>query len=1212
VLTEKAERDLAYYDGNYAAALAPVRRLRERFTDDANLLLEEMDLLERLGRNVEARALTRAHGGGRRHALTLQRRHAEVALEHPRLRGWATRQLRRLLRLAPEAPEYLRSYANTLWGAGAREEALPLYRYAATAADKNEEHWRAYASAARYLGRSEDCLALLRARFAAWGGRVAYPALTLQAVLKDLDRDEEADAVLAEALRGRPEDGDLLLPVALNHARRQRPADATREHMRARGRVSEVVWVRCAARIAELARDYAQALAHWRELLTRADTDGEAHEGAARMLALIEGRPAALAHMDAAVTAQAQNFSLASTRLEWLRSAPAEAALAAANTALQTWPDNAWLLRERAYIARRLGRPAEGEADGRRALELEPRVVFGHGVLGRCLADQGRRAEARAVFRQGLALDIDATYLFDDLTRTCENSVERRAVVEFLAQELMRQRSQDGAVLAFVGSARGVLTPAEWLAQLRSFLAERPEDWASGSALAAGLLEAGDCAEALTLGETNCRRYPLMPRVWLDLAEVHKAAGRAEAQAEALRQALVLNPTWGAVSRNYSAALEALGRPGEAEEALRRAIKAAPLDAHNHGWLADLLWRQGRHAEGVAAMQAAVQAEPEYDWAWNQLQWWSQSMHDESIAIAMAKRLTQERPGEPAVWRRLAMLRLDEVTYVAENLAALDRALALAPLDYETYDLRAEVLARAGRWAEARLACVPLALAGRIPHWLMGRAAWVEARAGEWANAIERMQAVLQDQPDYAWGWARLTEWQAETGKTEAALVSAQRWADLAPRDPIPLNWMGRLLDQAQKKDEAKRAFEQALARAPDNFHAARYLLEHYTWKNDQANSERLLTHVRRHGTRAQVLSSEVIWHASPCARDRRRAVDAFGELLAVPAAEYAVLERAHQALSNAGWAAQTARPLRAALTNARANPNLAYLWIAARQPYGSWSAWWVFLRLKPVEPHTRVLTTQFINLLVERRAWLCLRALVWCRRASLHADHEHWAEVGVGWLNGGRPRKALRWFAGWARRPAAELQGYMLANVALAHFQRGQSAAARVAVAAALRLPPSQVSTKLTGWLALEQALAGEVAAADATLASVGAPLADRAYDLCLHDLTTQLIAFARAPDAACLLPALERVDQLAQPHGPVALDAGLRLHARRVRVRLAELAGRRREAWWQQVCTGTPAAPAAAAGGNGAARAPWAICLAVVLLGKAAALLSHCAAGQ
>lgn len=1153
-LAHRARRDLAHYDGHPAAALPCIEALRRLYPEQVNFQLEHIDLLEQLGRDNEARELLDRLGSGRNTYLTLQRRRAQNRLADARTAPRAGMILRRILRFNACHADNLRAYANHLWGAGDRAGALSVYRLAATSGDKAEHHWRAFFSAARWQRREPEVLDLLRARFARWGDLSDQPARTLAEALEDIDRDEEALAVLHEGRRRRPLDGDLALHLAQKLARHGRRDEAAVMLEAARPHCAPGFWQRHAARMADREFDHARALSLWREIAARAPSDIEAQESCARLLRVCEGRTAAIAWLDVACAAAPRFYALRRTRLEWLRDEPAETALAAADELLALAPDDAWALRERAFILRRLGRGAEGVESARAALAIEPRAPASHCALTRCLRDAGRLAEAREAALAGILLDIDASHLFNDLVLASATIDERRAAVRRIADELVRQVSFNGAVLDYAEVARGVIDEPERLDHIRRAQAAQPDHWSTGSALAACLAEQNQLDAARASAEANTARFPLVPRVWLDLADVLKKLGDTPGEIAALRQTLALSPGWGSASRRLSAALEKSRDPAGAEHALLRARAASPADPVTHAWLGDLFWRTGRPAEAIEAMEQALRCDPAYEWAWDQLHAWSMGLHRASRAIPLAEELAAARPGEPASWLRLANLR-DEAEHTEANLDALARAEALDPLDFEIHDARARLLVRAQRWAEALAACAPAAYKDRPPHPLRGRSAWIRAQAGRTDEAVKLMRAVLDEHPDYVWGWTQLTEWLSASGDDAGAERAAERWAVLSPRNPVPLGWLGDLRRRQGKKSAALDTFRRALDLHPDYGYAARELLDEQLKAGDLDAARATADHVGAHFTRAEHLRALGLIQARQ--KDHDAALATFVELARRPDAQGDQLDRVFRAILEKGYHARLGKALAGLLAAEDSHPALAEFWIAAQEKRWTYASAWSFRRLRPADAHRRALLTQYISFLASRRAGLPLRVLQWTRGTELRADAEWWGELGYAWSHLGRFRAVARWMRDWER---ADAKPYMLSNLALAWFSRNRPARAMPVVLRAASLPSDQTYTKLQAWIALEAALAGDNETAKAALAT-GVPPKDKPYNLALHGLAEALVNFAELPAPerkARLDEVLSEVEALRADHAALAAGPALRIHFVRTRRRLASLSGK------------------------------------------------------
>src|SRR5206468_1231104 len=95
-----------------------------------------------------------------------------------------------------------------------------------------------------------------------------------------------------------------------------------------------------------------------------------------------------------------------------------------------------------------------------------------------------------------------------------------------------------------------------------------------------------------------------------------------------------------------------------------------------------------------------------------------------------------------------------------ERLRALETAVKLNPRFTDARDLRATLLAGAGRFTEALEAC-----GGEdAPLILRGRAAWIEAKRGNRPAGIAKMTRTVEADPSYYWGWLQLADWHAEEG----------------------------------------------------------------------------------------------------------------------------------------------------------------------------------------------------------------------------------------------------------------------------------------------------------------------------------------------------------------------------------------------------------------------------------------------------------------
>ena len=652
---------------------------------------------------------------------------------------------------------------------------------------------------------------------------------------------------------------------------------------------------------------------------------------------------------------------------------------------------------------------------------------------------------------------------------------------------------------------------------------------------------------------------------------LRQEAGDLGGEIDALRRTLALSPAWGLASRRLSIALERHNDTAQAEQTLRRAIRLNPADAFNHGWLGDLFWRSGRHEEALVALEDALCHDPSYEWAWDQLHAWSLGMRRESRAIALAAQLTTARQGESSVWLRLVRLRFDDPAPEG-NLAALDRAEALDPRDPDVHDLRADLLARHRRWAEALRACRPPIFGTDVPHTLLGREAWVRAASGRRQEAIEAMQAVLARHPDYVWGLSNLVEWLAQAKRHKEAIEAAKRWAWLAPDSPAPRGWIGSSQRALGEVREARATYERALERFPDYLYAAHELLDIHLEARDFPAAERVARQIGQHGGQAEGLRARALV-------ERRRGgwkqtAEALAKLARMPDASGGQLRHLAQELAQSGKQALARGALAPALRDPAAHREVAGVWLEAARPLDLVRLLWAAWRARSVPPHRQALVTGVIDQLAERRSMARLRLLRLLAARPVRDNPEWWGEMGYAFTYLSRWRSALRWMHDWRERE--HLRPYMLSNIALCHFQLGRPGPALEAVRRGLEHPPTEIRPKLSGWLAVESALAGDLAAAEEALAD-SSPGPNQHFDQALHALARRLVAFERLGPAARKEALREELDELAKletGHSSVASDAGMRRHFRRARMRAAWLAGSAWERFMQRVRRGPAAA--------------------------------------
>ncbi len=1103
-LTRDARCTIASYDVDEVSLLGEVEKLLEAYPDDPRLLAVKSQRLENLARRPERLALLERLFRERASDPVFGLFYARELAIDARNADRAIRVLSRYLRRCPQEAGGHHALADILWEQGRRNEAIDHYRFAACLDDHDEGRVLSYFQAARALGRAEEALRFLADRNRRFGRKSGLPARSLFIALDQMDRSEDAMRVLDEALTTLPDDGDLLLFAAGVHARTGHPEKATALLEQARGRSREGFWLAAAARIAANAGDQAKALALWRQVAEREPTSVPAHAALAQVLAETEGRAAVLDHLAGVVARLPQHLGLVRLWVEWHRADGPLTVEAAARTATEAFPEDAWARRERAWALAQLGRFEEALAEAEEAVRLDPSSPGGRSILGGVLSRSGRLDEARAAFREAIRLSAAEDFAIGALVEAADSPEQRREALTFCLEEVLHQADSGEAMLVWRRVAASAMSPTEVLAGLERAIQARPDLWAAWSALILHLASMGRTTPALESAQRAAERFPLIPAAWTDLAAVRGMKKDAPGQQEALERALALNPAWGVPARGLASVLVREGELVRARETLDRACGRAPLDAENHEALARFLWDRGEREEAASRMRRALLLDPRLETAWEAYASWCAEMGRPEAAPQLALEAAERRGGDPATWIVLARTR-GRAKDMAGGIEAVRRAIALDPRSIDAHDLHVVFLTEAERYDEAMAACFPPAWGTQPPIEMRGRWAWVRARRGDVAGAIAAMRDLVAECPQYGWGWRVLADWNRETGDAARYLEASSRLAELTPRDPVAWGFLGHAKLMSKDRRGAMQAFTGALEIDPDYHFARRMLFDLSLEAEEWDQAEEALSHLLRAGRDSDAISRQVRLAAKR--RGNGDVCALLRDLFRADGADEGALRMAWEAIDGAGRGRDLVDVFEMESERPGLPPVLGALWVHAAVARGLMGACRRSLLRLRVQGEIGIRATMaWLEALGESKREWRLRWFVWRNQEYLRSETGLWASVGYALLQIGRHRHIARWMSDWRERKG--LRPWMLMNLVLAlrSVGRDQEAleASRRAVEVAL---PSEDVLRHRIWFAVEAALAGDVEMARTELA-LTAGLESLEYFRFLRHVTRAAIA--------------------------------------------------------------------------------------------------------
>ncbi|WP_309387132.1 C39 family peptidase [Cerasicoccus frondis] len=450
-----------------------------------------------------------------------------------------------------------------------------------------------------------------------------------------------------------------------------------------------------------------------------------------------------------------------------------------------------------------------------RSLRLMPTA---HTLYGYLAAWHARRGNTQAAIEQvEKALSLEPTYQYgwsslndwgahDECVRKARELTEERPgqanTWQMLANVLNREEDR-----------------AEREKALQQALELEPWNMNIVDDLAMHFAEVGDYERAMAVATPETHRdampYNMIGRqAWV----LWESGKRTEAIAK-MREVVTQNPSyWWGTSR----LAEWLSTDKRGEEALEVAQAMTARWPNNYvswGYLGKVRGELDQTEEAVAALKQALTMEPNYSWGWDTLESYAKAEETEALALEMAERC----PGESRPWMMLARA-MDEQNRINECLEAIDQALLRDARLTDAIDYKAVLLTRAGKFDEAREACVPPAFGEDTPFNLLGRRAWVLAQEGKLEDALKEMREIWNNYPNYYWGGERVLEW----------LRELERWGDLSresnvfferfPDDSVGKGYGAIAAQEKEAYGEAKRLLREALEIDEDYTFAANRL----------------------------------------------------------------------------------------------------------------------------------------------------------------------------------------------------------------------------------------------------------------------------------------------------------------------------------------------------------------------------------------------------
>jgi len=1099
-MTLFAQRSVANYDGDEAGRLRVTDALLALYPQDVNFRLTRQGLLYRLGRREQCLAYLRAQCSGADSHPLLDLSYADLLRDDARELGYVRKLLRKTLRQMPLSAEVYYKLAHVAWDLRQREESMALYRAAVSLDITDERYADSYFKAARYLNRAAEALSFLNKRFERWGNKSAQPAMTLFDAHDALEQTRAGLDVLEQALTLRPDDGELLMYTAEALARNGDMPRAEELLARAEPLARRASWLQTKARLTEGRASLEEALLYWEQVAQDDPFNLRAVRSVARIRDKMQSPAAAQAYLDDLAARFPHHHGINRLRVEWLDDAAPEVIEAALRQVLEINPADAWSWRKLALNLAAQRKLPEAFAALAQAHDLAPNEVEYHTAHARLLNDSDRNEEARAALREALRLSVDDDSAMEDLLRYCRNIDERRSVLTFIHAELVRQVTFGDGLLSFWDASHNVLDEQELLSMLRWGQQQRPDLWHAWVALARQLRDMGELDEALTVIKAAAERFPLLPLVWVDMAQIERRRANPAGQESALRQALEISPAWTLPTRNLADLYQGQGRFDDARELLSQSLRHNPRDGITHGWLADVLWLLDERETALDHFEQALHLKPDYSWAWDRLVQFASEHDQDHRPLELAKALTASQPRNANGWLLLARAH----DGLSEALAAIGQALKLDPQLQRAHELRVDLLLRNGDYDAAIDATQSEVWHGNPPPGLRLRRARILAQREDNEEALATLKSLLADEPDYADGWEQLAIWQDEANRQPEHLEAAREMVRLNPGDGMAHGYLADALLKNGERAQAKLALRHALELNPSYSWALNSVfdLELEDKEFDAANETLVLMDTHESAGNAALARMRL----ASAKLDRDGVVSAFDALAAVDSDDGELFDRAVAIFVAAGEQKELDAELARLVDQPGTNPELGRLWMERKIARRVWPIPGRKLEaLLARGPIGLSAASAYLRKLGHIQSRFLLPRFLRKYRTHLHADVGTWALGGFALLSSGLNKKCANWLHDWRERKGAK--PWMLLNLALSLRDMNRHEKARTVSEYSLSLNMNDSLDQHRLLLAMDAGLAGDSSCLAQLLEEIGKPDVGIYYQY-LHEFALALQA--------------------------------------------------------------------------------------------------------
>jgi len=862
-LTLRAQRSLAIYDNDEPLTLKVTEKLLERYPDDVNLQLSKVASIAYMGSyRYTLEYLEKLCEKPMTDFLVKSRYVRELAGDQ-RQQKRTEKLLRRLLALRATDASTLKIYADNLWAIGEYKTSYEIYRFITCLEDKVEEYASAYFQAARYFKETEKALNFLIDRFDRFIQYSSGPAISLFNAFDNLNRPLEGLEYLEKAISIRSDEGYLILFTARQYYHTSQMERCTQLMEKALPIANRIRYAELAAEVSEFQGRQREAIEHWQTILAYEPLNQTANRSFVRLMHEGGKEQSASEYIRKQLKEFPGNYDLLRLQIHWCDEGELQLLEKYYRELIECHPDDNWAYKALSRMLLQSYRLNNALELAQESVKLGSHDADAYCCLGEVFEGMTKYPQAIEAFRSSIHLSCDATDAFESLLRCATSKKNKKEQLQFIYDELMSQVTFGDGLLEFQQIARSWSTTEELLKFLEFAISQRPDLWQSWVALSVEKRELGIFDEAHKAIDKGINKFPLIPRLYLEKAEIlyyeHKL-GEAE---QYLKKVLELSPGWSRALTRLSDVLEYQNKNTEAIELLQQAISKSPYTVTPYGYLADLLWRSGDKQKAIETLMKVVDISPLYSWAWDRLKEMSSELGQVDRVIDRIGVQREKMPDNNELVRIHVKL-LDDLE---KKRTLLDNYLKRHPTAIGPSIEFVHALCDLGDYPSALAICSKDRWGENIPIAIRANHAWIQHTMGEMNDAIVSMNQVVDSDPNYYDGWRFLANWYDELGDSEHVLQCVNECQRLYPNNANVLCFVAEHLQKHAEGDRenASDLLQKAFYLDPtDRYNGLLYIDDLLARKHYEQADDALLT-LKRYVYDAYVISRELSHACKVC-----------------------------------------------------------------------------------------------------------------------------------------------------------------------------------------------------------------------------------------------------------------------------------------------------------------------------------------------------------